>query len=135
MSAELLTSVAIAAALVGAGATWVLRTGGYRTEADTPRQNPLLWWWLVPTLMLAWVGIAATAADPRLLTGDLVYATGGLIVAGVDLDVHRIPNRILVIWAPVLAAALLLLCSPWRVGMPCSWSPSPWRRAALAGST
>ena len=72
MSAELLTSAAIAAALVGAGAAWVLRTGGYRTEADTPRQNPLLWWWLVPTLMLAWVGIAATAADPRLLTGDLV---------------------------------------------------------------
>ena len=105
---EAMTGLGIAAALVGAGTAWVLRTGSYRTEADTPRGNLVLWWWLVPTLALTWVGIATTAGDPRLLTGDLVYATGGLVVAGVDLDVHRIPDRLLMIWAPVLAAALLL---------------------------
>ncbi|MGV1010106.1 MAG: prepilin peptidase [Dermatophilaceae bacterium] len=107
MSAELLSGLGFAAAVVGAAAAWMLRTGGYRTRADTPRRSLVRWWWLMPALVLTLLGIGASAADTRLMAGDLVYATGGLIVAGIDLDVHRIPNRILVIWAPALGAALV----------------------------
>ncbi len=90
-------------AALGAGAVQSLRRATYRLPVDEPRLRPT-------RLPLAVVGLAGTYAaltagtsTPQLLPAALVFALAGVWVVWIDLDVHRIPNRVLAVAAPTVA--------------------------------
>lgn len=99
---------AIAATMASAALAVWLRRGRYRQPRDEPRLN-LHWWWATP--VLTGVGAALLGATGTLATApatSLLYLVGGVAIAIIDLDVHRIPNRILILWsAPTLAVLIL----------------------------
>lgn len=106
-------SLQVAAAVTAGGlsaiaavplARW-LAGGGHRISGDEPRLPLRSAWWLVPL-----IGVGNGAAT-GLLPGPVsvpvcVFLLGGVLVAWIDVDVHRIPNRLLTIWLPLVVAAL-----------------------------
>lgn len=92
-----------------AGATlwrW-LRTGSYRLDEDEPRLSLNRSWLVIPTASAAG-GLAGVLADPWLAIAAWVYLVGAVSVIWIDLDVHRVPDRVLRWWAPALLAAVVL---------------------------
>lgn len=84
-----------------------LRTGNYRVDDDQPRLS-LTRSWLVTPAAAGAGGVAGVLSDPWLATAGWVYLVGAVSVVWIDLDVHRVPDRVLQRWAPVLLAALAL---------------------------
>lgn len=75
--------------MVGVGAE---ATGPGLDERDLP--SPGSRWWMTAACTLAWAGVAWRAgADWRMYLLWLPFATIGLYLAAVDLDVHRLPDR------------------------------------------
>lgn len=60
-----------------------------------------LWRW--PGLAGTYAALTAGTTTPALLPAALVFALAGVWVAWIDLDVHRIPNRVLAVAAPAVA--------------------------------
>ncbi len=51
----------------------------------------------------AYAALAATASSPQLLPAALVFPLAAVWVVWIDLDVHRIPHRVLAVAAPAVA--------------------------------
>ena len=103
----------MAAGGVAGGLLWRwLRTGDYRIEEDHPRLRLARSWLVVPTAAAAG-GLAGVLGDPWLAAAALIYLVGAVSVVWIDLDVHRVPDRVLRRWAPALLAAVVLAAAAW----------------------
>ncbi len=103
----------VAAILASTAAAGWQRRGRYRQPQDQARLD-LRWWWATPALTAA-LGTVLVVTGPRtpaIPATEMVYLVGGVVLALVDLDVHRLPDRILLVWAAatltVLGAELVL---------------------------
>lgn len=103
---------ASAALAVATGATAVLwrlylAPGRYRSEGETGRL-PLArsWWVIVASACTGWV--AGWSTWP-LVIAWMCFVPPAVTVAWIDADVRRVPNAILVRWAPIQAAAAVLV--------------------------
>lgn len=100
---------AIAATLAATAVAGWQRRGRYRRPQDQPRLD-LRWWWATPALTAA-LGVLLIVTGPRtsaIPVTELVYVVGGVMVSLVDLDVRRIPDRALLIWATATIVALVV---------------------------
>lgn len=121
-------------------ARW-LRWVTYRKPDEEQLPLPGSRWWVVPVLAISWGLLARHALTAGPLTGDGARAVAGdvlvmltLLVVGLactclaamDMDVHRLPDRVM--WPTMgvltggLAVAAVVAGEPW-----------PWLRALLAG--
>ncbi len=101
--------------LVGGLLLWRwLRTGRYRTGgaavptgySDSPRLDLRASWMVV---LLGGVGGALAAFAPAsLVPAAFVYLLGGAALVWIDLDVHRIPDAVTRVWAPLVVIALVV---------------------------
>ncbi len=97
-----------AAVLVGWAVWWRwIRTGAYRAAQDAPRLD-LGWSWLLIPAAAAGGAVAGLLGWSWLFAGAWLYLVSGAVVAWIDLDVHRIENRVLI---PVGGALLVLLAA------------------------
>lgn len=114
---------------VGAGLTRVLAGATYRHVQERDRPPPRHTWWLVIAVAVAWASLTFRIggyAQWSLLPAYLFLGVIGAALTFVDLDVHRLPDLIVLPSYPI--AALLLLVPTVVTGQ---WS---WLlRAALAG--
>ncbi len=98
----------IAGALIGLGLMRTLATLSYRRPNETDLPKPTQAWWLIPALATAWGTLTWRHMDdawPILaLWLPLVVAHGWL--SAVDLDVQRLPDKILL---PTAAWTTLIL--------------------------
>ena len=92
-----------------------LRTGDYRIEEDHPRLSLARSWLVVPTAAAAG-GLAGVLGDPWLAAAAWIYLVGAVSVVWIDLDVHRVPDRVLRRWAPALLAAVVLAAAAGTAG-------------------
>ena len=83
-----------------------LRDGSYRRVDDQPRSSLQHAW--VVVVMTTSAGGLAGACQGWLAVAAWLYLVGGAVVTWVDLDVHRVPNRVLAAWVPVLFGSLAL---------------------------
>lgn len=91
-----------AAGGVGARA-WVL-AGGHRRVGEAGAA-PVAPWVMVAVAMAVTAAVAARVAGPLAVAAG-IYAVGAAVLSWVDLDVRRVPDAVLAIWAPVLALAV-----------------------------
>jgi leader peptidase (prepilin peptidase)/N-methyltransferase len=110
---------AVLGVLTGAGIwQWLSRDDGghYRRAGDRPRL-PLAWAWV--TMPAGAVGgLSALGGASALTPAMFAYLLGAVGLTWIDLDVHRIPDRILVWWAPLLGAAVVAAAGAtqqWRL--------------------
>lgn len=97
-----------AGTLAGAVLWRWLRTGSYRRgEEDQPRLNLDRAWLTMPAAAGAG-GLAGVLTGPWLAVAAWVYLVGAVSIVWIDLDVHRIPDRVLRWWAPAVLAAVVL---------------------------
>ncbi len=82
-----------------------LRAAAHRREGDTPRRSLREAWWVLPAAAVA--GALAGGLQGWLALPALVYLLGGVLLSWIDLDVHRVPDRVLRILLPVLALSLV----------------------------
>ncbi|MDF2145856.1 prepilin peptidase [Knoellia sp. p5-6-4] len=100
----------LAGALLGVATAQALRSAGYRIESDEPATaQPRAPWWPVPALAVLWgflawgIGdLAAWAALPAYL----FFAWLAVALVWIDLDVHRLPDGLVL---PAYPALLVLL--------------------------
>lgn len=93
----------------------VLRPAGYRREDETPRLQASRSVWTLPVFALA--GSLAGILPGWWPLSAWVYLVGGVLLGWIDIDVHRIPDRITVLWGPALVVAITV-----ATGMHGSWS-------------
>jgi len=96
-------AVTVLGASLGAGAAQSLRRATYRLPVDEPRLRPTQTPLAVLGLAGAYAALTAGTSTPQLLPAALVFALAGVWVVWIDLDVHRIPNRVLAVAAPAVA--------------------------------
>jgi leader peptidase (prepilin peptidase)/N-methyltransferase len=114
---------------LGAGLTTVLADGAYRHLPERDRPLPRHTWWLVIAVALAWATLTFRVGDYAqwsLLPAYLLLGVIGAALTFIDLDVHRLPDLIVL---PSYPAAVLLLLVPTVVTGQWSWL----LRAGLAG--
>lgn len=111
-NAWLMGCSALAATVAGAGAWLGVRRGGYRDDQDQPRRRLEQSWLLIPA-----AGIGGTVAGLHgwswLFVGAWVFVVAGAVLAWVDLDVHRIPRRMV---APLGWVLLLVVVAAAATG-------------------
>lgn len=103
-----------------AAAGWVwhrwLRRGGYRYDTDQVRL-PTSASWLVVVIAGLLGGLCGLIGWPMAL-GWAVFATPAAVVSWIDCDVHRIPDRVLRVWAPLQllsVAVIAVLGGQWGI--------------------
>lgn len=103
-----MTAVLVAGGLVGSIpiALW-LRQSGSRRPTDLPRLTSWTALLVVPAAVLG-VWTAAARVPGPWHWAAAAYAVGGAVLAWVDLDVHRIPDRILGWTAAAVAVGLVV---------------------------
>lgn len=104
-----------AGTLAGAVLWRWLRTGSYRRREDQPRLDLDRAWSTMPAAAGAG-GLAGVLADPWLAIAAWVYLVGAVSVVWIDLDVHRIPDRVLRWWAPTVLSSVVLAAAAGIVG-------------------
>jgi len=90
-------------AALGGGAALSLRRATYRLPVDEPRLRPTRLPLAVAGLAGTYATLTAGTSTTALLPAALVFALAAVWVVWVDLDVHRIPNRVLAVAAPAVA--------------------------------
>jgi leader peptidase (prepilin peptidase)/N-methyltransferase len=120
-------------ALLGAGVgAWLRRTlagADYRHPEERDQPLPGHTWWLVIAVALAWASLAFRVGDYAqwsLLPAYLYLGAVGGVLAQIDIDVHRLPD---VIVLPSYPIAFVLLLVPTVVTGQWGWL----LRAVLAG--
>lgn len=102
-------TAAVVSGLLGAAggaAVWRwLCAGAYRAPGDTPRLR-LSWAWVVVPLAAAAGAAAGAGGWSSLTTASWVYLLGGVVLGWIDVDVHRVPDRVLKVWGPAVAVAI-----------------------------
>jgi leader peptidase (prepilin peptidase)/N-methyltransferase len=123
-------------ALLGAGVgAWLRRTlagAGYRHPEERDQPLPGHTWWLVIAVALAWASLAFRVGDYAhwsLLPAYLYLGAVGAVLTQIDIDVHRLPDVIVLPSYPIAFALLLVptvvtgqwgwLCSPGLRSSPC----------------
>lgn len=123
------TALMILGAGVGAWLTRVLADASYRYPEERHRPLPRHTWWLVVVVALAWASLTfrlGGRAHWSLLPAYLYLGATGAALSLIDLDVHRLPDLIVLPSYPIVG--LLLLVPTWVTGQ---WGAL--LRAALAG--
>ncbi len=114
--------------VMGTGLWFTLGALRYRTPRECARPAPARWW-IVPVSAVGSgaVGTSLNSRWPLVVAMTGVAAVGLLVaLAAIDLDVHRLPNAIVLPAYPLTVAALAL----------CSWATDDrgaLGRALLAG--
>lgn len=109
----------------GVGVRRRLAAGHHRYPGDAPARSDR---WVLPTTGIACGAVASGLSDwswTVLVTGVLASIVG-VLLAAIDLEVHRLPRVITWPCYPALAGLLTI----------CSWATGDWpalRRAALGG--
>ena len=114
-------AIALAAAAAAPLGWWLRRnlaTLDYRAgeERDLPAPGPR--WWIVWVTVIVIAGLTFAivySADPAVRAVCLPLAIAGPWLAAVDLDVMRIPNRVLAPTAAVTAVAVIVVAL-WAAG-------------------
>lgn len=83
-----------------------VRTGAHRRDSDTPHRSLQQTWWVIPAATAA--GALAGGLQGWLVLPAVVYLLGGVLISWIDLDVHRVPDRVLRILLPLLGLSLVL---------------------------
>ena len=99
-------------AVIGAGLRGVLSDGRYRRVAEQDQPLPRHTWWLVIAVALVWGSLTfriGGSAQWSLLPAYLFLGVVGAGLTLIDLDVHRLPD---VIVLPSFPLAFLLLLVP-----------------------
>lgn len=120
-----LVAAAVAAVPVGVITATQLRTTAYRLD-DEEGDRPRWWWWPVVALAAAWTWstwLVGPAAGWAALPAHLLMGWLAVVLSWIDLDVHRLPDGIVLPAYPALAALLLVagLADPdgghlWAIG-------------------
>jgi leader peptidase (prepilin peptidase)/N-methyltransferase len=96
---------------MGAGLSRVLREASYRHLPERDRPVPRHTWWLVIAVALAWASLTfRIGADARwsLLPAYLYLGVIGVALTLIDLDVHRLPDVIVLPSYPIAFVLLLV---------------------------
>lgn len=107
--------------LIAGNGLWLwLRAAGYRIDDDEPSQTRQQAWQVIPAATVggAVTGLVATDGMTWMQIPIFVFLMGGIGLSWIDLDVHRIPDRILIVWAPLVAAGVVLaaaLRGEWKM--------------------
>lgn len=113
-------AVTVAGGTLGAGVARQLWAGRYRLPGEVCRLSLRGCWSAAAAVAVAWGALPATSTAPALLPAVLLFTLAGAVVAWIDLDVHRIPNRVLLATAPLVAGAGWVADAVvgqwWRVG-------------------
>lgn len=104
----LTAALTVLGALIGVAIRWRLSTLAYRhdDEADQPHPGPR--WWIPLTVAVASGLLAWRFGGTRwpLLLPTLPLAWFGPSLSAIDLDVRRLPNRLLAVHAAFVAAGV-----------------------------
>jgi len=114
---------------LGAGLARALAGATYRHLPERDRPLPRHTWWLVIAVALAWASLTfrfGGYAQWSLLPAYLFFGVIGAALTFIDLDVHRLPDLIVL---PSYPIAVLLLLVPTVVTGQWGWL----LRAVLAG--
>jgi leader peptidase (prepilin peptidase)/N-methyltransferase len=124
--------LALLGASVGAVTGRALGTGGYRIESDEPATTlPRAPWWPVPALALLWGFLAWRIGDLAAwaaLPAYLFFAWLAVALIWIDVDVHRLPDGLVLPAYPALL--VLLACATLGAG---EWRPLRDALVAMAG--
>ncbi|MDQ1538474.1 MAG: leader peptidase (prepilin peptidase) / N-methyltransferase [Actinomycetota bacterium] len=104
-------ALALLGAGVGAGVRRVLADGAYRHLDERDRPAPRHTWWLVIAVALAWASLTFRLggyAQWSLLPAYLYLGVVGVALALIDLDVHRLPDLIVLPSYPIAIVLLLV---------------------------
>ncbi|MBE3073643.1 MAG: prepilin peptidase [Actinobacteria bacterium] len=107
-----ITVLAVLGAGVGAWLTRVLADAGYRRPQERDRPLPGHTWWLACAVALAWASLTFRVgghAQWSLLPAYLYLGAVGGALTLIDLDVHRLPDRLVL---PSYPIAFVLLLPP-----------------------
>lgn len=125
--------VAIAAAAgiaTGLALSAWIRAGRYRRATDTTRLSLSWAWVLVPIVAGSWAVLTAAGPARAALPSALALTAAGAVIGWIDLDVHRVPDQLLAIAAPVVVAAAVVGTA--NVGEWDRLGTAGWAAAALA---
>ena len=101
----------LAGAGVGAGLSRVLAGASYRLREERDQPLPEHTWWLVIMVALAWGSLTfrlGGSAQWSLLPAYLYLGVVGAALTLIDLDVHRLPDLIVLPSYPIAAVLLLV---------------------------
>jgi leader peptidase (prepilin peptidase) / N-methyltransferase len=106
----------VAGALVGALVRWRVRRLTHRRADESPNSTPPVWW-LIPLVTASWGWLTWRLLDAPwpILTLWLPLSAALAWLAAVDLDVARLPDRILVpaaIWTALGLGVTMWITSP-----------------------
>ena len=105
------TILAVLGAGVGAWLTRVLAGAGYRRPEERDEPLPRHTWWLVIAVALAWASLTfriGGQAQWSLLPAYLYLGAIGAALTLIDLDVHRLPDLIVLPSYPIAFVLLLV---------------------------
>lgn len=129
MSAVVLVAgvLGVAGAGVGRWTALELATGGYRIEEDEASGPAGSTWWPPVALGLAWFGVSATIgalAHWAALPAYLLFCWLGVALVWIDLDVHRLPNGLVLPSYPAVGVLLAIASvadggGRWRTALTC----------------
>ncbi len=130
MSRDLLVPavLAVLGALVALVLARWLRARTYRLEEEQDFRTRRVVWWMAPALAALWAGLGwrfGAEGEGIVLTTYLLFAVLAAALVAIDLDVHRLPDMLVLPSYPALMV-LLGACS-WMIG---DWGA--WIRALLA---
>ncbi|MEO6144717.1 MAG: A24 family peptidase [Dermatophilaceae bacterium] len=105
------TILAVVGAGVGAWLTRVLADAGYRRPEEWDQPLPRHTWWLVIAVAVAWASLTfrfGGQAQWSLLPAYLYLGAIGAALTLIDLDVHRLPDLIVLPSYPIAFVLLLV---------------------------
>jgi leader peptidase (prepilin peptidase)/N-methyltransferase len=112
----------LAGAVLGWATGRVLGTGGYRIESDGAGPSlPRARWWPAPALAVVWGFLAWRIGDTAgwaALPAYLFFGWLAVALVWIDIDVHRLPDGLVLPAYPALLA--LLACATLGAG---DWRP------------
>ena len=104
-------ALGLAGAALGAALTRVLAGAGYRQPQERDQPLPRHTWWLVIAVALAWGSLTfriGGSAQWSLLPAYLFLGVIGAALTLIDLDVHRLPDLIVLPSYPIVFVLLLV---------------------------
>jgi len=104
-------ALAVLGAGVGAGLTRSLADASYRLPEERHRPLPRHTWWLACVVALTWASLTFRLgghAQWSLLPAYLYLGAVGAVLALIDLDVHRLPDLIVLPSYPIAFVLLLV---------------------------
>ncbi|HEY8822115.1 MAG TPA: prepilin peptidase [Dermatophilaceae bacterium] len=103
--------LAVLGAGVGAWLTRVLADASYRRPEERDQPLPLHPWWLVIAVSVAWASLTFRFGDHAqwsLLPAYLYLGAIGAALTLIDIDVHRLPDLIVLPSYPIVLVLLLV---------------------------